>query len=140
MKNAIDIGSKTIDAANVHLIRELTPDRLANINTDKNFTVEIRALGSEGGFVEKISLAKVVEIFASRGEHLTILPSGEAIRTSFVQGAKDFASREGGPNKFHSVVSFKHPQTGATAEEWLSAKRTDITPAAPKLSDLAGPK
>jgi hypothetical protein len=138
MQKPINIGNKTIDAANVHLIRELTPERLATLpNWDKDWTVEIRALGSEGGFVEKLPLADVVAAFSKIGETLTVLPSGEAVRTGWAKSVKDFSSREGQPNKFGSVVTFKHPETGATAEEWLVAKRHDIVPNAPSLASLA---
>jgi len=143
MEKPIDIGNKTIDAAKVHLIRDIAPERLGALaNTGKNFTVEIRALGGSGGFVEDLSLKEVVAAFSNLGEHLTLLPGsaeqlGEAVRTSWVQSAKDFTSRPDQPAKFGSVVIFRHPD-GATAEEWLIAKRSDVIPNTPLLSGLSG--
>jgi hypothetical protein len=83
-------------------------------------------------------LAKVVQAFGSIGEQLTVLPSGEAVRSAWLQTVNDFASREGQPNKYASVATFKHPTSSATAEEWLAAKRGDVVGNAPKLADLGG--
>ena len=143
MEKPINIGNKTIDASDVHLIRELTPERLATLSTTgKNFTVEIRSLGGGGGFVEDLSLKEVVAAFSAMGEHLTVLPNSgdgpqEAARLGWVRSAKDFNSRPDQPVKYGSVVTFENPK-GATAEEWLGAKRTDVIPNAPSLASLAG--
>ena len=139
MQNPIDVGSKTIDAAAVHCVRPLTPERLATLATDKNFALEIRTINGDGAFIEAgMPIASVVAGFARIGEELTLIPSGEAIRKAWVASVKDFVSRPGEPAKFNSVVKFVHPETGRNAEEWFAAKRSDIVGATPRLDDLAG--
>ena len=139
MKNPIDVGSKTIDAATVHCIRPLPPERTATLNTDKNFAFEIRTMSGDGAFIEDgVALPNLVAGFAKIGEELTLLPSGEAIRTAWVASVKDFVSRPDQPAKYHSVVKFAHPETGRTAEEWFAAKRDQIVGTTPKLDELAG--
>ena len=138
MKKPIDVGSKTIDAATVHCIRPLPPERTATLNTDKNFAFEIRTMSGDGAFIEDgISLASLIAGFAKIGEDLTVLPSGEAIRKDWVASVKDFVSRPDQPAKYHSVVKFVDPER-RTAEEWFAAKREQIVGTTPKLDELAG--
>lgn len=139
MKNPLDVGTKTIDAATVHCIRPLSPERTATLNTDKKFDFEIRMINGEGAFVEAgIPLENLVGGFAKIGEELTVLNSGEAVRKAWIASVKDFASRPDQPAKYHSVVKFAHPENGRVAEEWLAAKRDQIVGTTPKLDDLAG--
>ena len=139
MKNPLDVGTKTIDAATIHCIRPLPPERTATLNTEKKFAYEIRTINGDGAFVEAgISLEKLVAGFAKIGEELTLLASGEAVRKDWIASVKDFASRPGQPAKYNSVVKFTHPENGRTAEEWLTAKRDQIVGTTQKLDDLAG--
>jgi hypothetical protein len=137
MKNPITIGTKTIDAANVVAIKPMTQERLSGINTDKNFTAEIRALGSPGAFVEKHSVAEIVAAFKQHGEDLTLLPTGEAIRTGerWMLAITAFSERPGG--KFGSSVQMKNPHNGATGEERFAARPEQIPGGdAPTLDSL----
>jgi len=139
MKNPIDVGAKTIDAAAVHCVRPLTAERLATLATDKNFALEIRTINGDGAFIEAgRPVASIVAGFAKIGEELTLLGSGEAIRKDWVASVKDFVSRPDQPAKYNSVVKFVHPETGRSTEEWFTAKRSDIVGATPRLDDLAG--
>ena len=141
MKNPLDIGTKTIDVADVHCIKPLSAEQVAAIGTDKKWTVEIRAIGSSGGYIENLTVAQVAAAFAKVGEKLTVLSTGEAIRGEWVKGVKDFAGQPGQPNKYKSVVKLTHPETLVTAEEWFAASRNEIPGGkAPSLADLAGPK
>src|SRR5208337_4284926 len=90
MKNPLQIDTKIIDAADVHAIKPLTPEQLLTLNTDKNWTAEIRAIGSRGGYVENLSVSEIVEAFGKIGEKLALLPSGEAIRADWIAGIKPF--------------------------------------------------
>ena len=139
MKNPIDVGSKTIDAATIHCVRPLAPERTATLNTDKTFAFEIRTINGDGAFIEAgTPLASLVAAFGKIGEELTLLETGEAIRKDWIASVKDFVSRPDQPAKYHSVVKFAHPETGRTAEEWLAARRDQIVGATPKLDELAG--
>lgn len=139
MKNPLDIGSKTIDVADVHCIKPLTPEQVAALGTDKKWTAEVRAIGSSGGYIENLSVAQVAAAFAKIGEKLTVLSTGEAIRGEWVKGVKDFAGQPGQPNKFKSVVKLTNPGTQQTVEEWFAAPRTEIPGGkAPSLAGLAG--
>ena len=139
MKNPLDVGTKTIDAATIHCVRPLTPERLATLNTDKKFAFEIRTINGDGAFIEDgIPLPSLVAAFAKIGEDLTILNTGEAIRRDWVASVKDFVSRPDQPAKYSSVVKFVHPETGRSAEEWFAAKRGEIVGTTPRLDELAG--
>ena len=139
MRNPLNIGSKILDAANVHAIKPISEEQLATLNTDKVFTTEIRAIGSNGGYVEHLPVAKVVEAFAKIGEKLTLLPSGEAIRAEWISNIKPFQSRADQPNRFASVVEFRNPASGQAVQEWFAARPEQIPGGnAPSLLDLAG--
>jgi hypothetical protein len=102
MKNPLDVGTKTIDAATIHCIRPLSPERTATLNSDKDFAFEIRTINGDGAFVEAgISLENLVAGFAKIGEELTLLDSGEAVRKDWIASVKDFASRPRQPAKYH---------------------------------------
>jgi hypothetical protein len=139
MKNPLDVGTKTIDAAAIHCVRRLSPERTATLNTDKDFAYEIRTISGDGAFIEAgTPLASIVAGFAKIGEELTLLSTDEAIRKDWIASVKDFVSRPDQPAKYHSVVKFAHPENGRTAEEWFAAKRDQIVGTTPKLDELAG--
>ena len=52
MKNPIDVGTKTLDAATVYCIRPVQPERTATLNTQKDFAYEIRTINRDGAFIE----------------------------------------------------------------------------------------
>ncbi len=139
MRNPLNLGNKIIDAGNVHAIKPLTEERTAGLNSAKDFTAEIRAIGSQGGYVEKLSVAEVVTAFAKIGEKLTLLPTGEAVRADWITNIKGFQSRPDAPNKFASVVELKNPASGQSVQEWFAARPDQIPGGnAPSLADLAG--
>ena len=139
MKNPIDVGSKTIDAATIHCVRPLSPERTATLNTDKDFAFEIRTINGDGAFIEAgTPLASIVAGFRQDRGGADPARSGEAIRKDWVASVKDFVSRPDEPAKYQSVVKFAHPETGRTAEEWFAAKRDQIVGTTPKLDELAG--
>ncbi|MBJ7533249.1 hypothetical protein JDN40_03900 [Rhodomicrobium vannielii ATCC 17100] len=139
MQKPLDLGGKIIDAANIHTVKPLSGERIAGLNSHKNFTAEIRAIGG-GGFVEKLSVSDIVEGLAKIGENLTLLPTGEAIRSAWVISVKEFASRPDAPNnKYASVVELRNPTTGDKVQEWLTARPTQILGSKPlSLNDLGG--
>ena len=139
MKNPIDVGTKTLDAATVYCVRPVQPERTATLNTQKDFAYEIRTINRDGAFIESgIPLASIVAAFAKIGEELTIVGADEAIRKIWVASVKDFVSRADQPARYNSVVKFADPETGRTAEEWFAAKREQIVGTTPKLDELAG--
>lgn len=140
MEKPLNIGGKIIDAANVHAVKTLSEDQLATLNTDKNYTAEIRAIGGRGGYVENLSVKEIVTAFAKIGETLTLLPSGEeALRADWIASIKPFQSRPGETARFASVVELKNPVTGRSVEEWFAARPEQLPGGnAPSLADLAG--
>jgi hypothetical protein len=138
MKNPTDIGDKIIDAAKVHCVKPLTPERTAGLTTEKHFKAEIRAIGGAGGFVE-YTVSDIVAAFEQFGEKLTMVDTGEAIRAEWIMAITAFSDRPGVVKKFGSVVQMRHPDTGEIAKEWLLARPEQIPGGnAPKLASFIG--
>jgi hypothetical protein len=136
MKNPLNVNGKIIDAANVTTVKPLAEDRLSNIDTTRNFTAEIRLIDRHGVFVEEASVQDVADALDQVGEKLTLLRSGEAVRADWINSIKPFVTTD--PQiRFRSVIQFRHPETGLTAEEWFTARVEDIPGGnAPRLADL----
>ena len=136
MKNSLNVNGKIIDAANVTTVKPLGEDRLSGIDTTRKFTTEIRLIDRQGAFVENASVQDVVDALGQIGEKLTLLRSDEAVRADWINTIRPFVAT-GQPTRFRSVVQFRHPETGATTEEWFTARVEDIPGGnAPVLADV----
>jgi hypothetical protein len=141
MKNPLNVNGKIIDAAGITAVKPIDDFRLATIDTTRPFTAEIRVAGNGGAFVENASVEDVVTGLKQHGEELVMLKSGEAIRAEWITSIKPFSTRTAAQNRFRSVVQFRQPETGLTAQEWFIAPVEDIPGGdAPRLNELAKPK
>ena len=147
MKNPIDLGHKTVDAARITAIKPISDEQRqsvsATLSSSANWTAEARSLGGPGGYIADLGVEKVVAGLARHGEKLAFIPeSGEAVRRDWLTSVKPFASRADRPSdqrKFRSVATFVNPETGETSEEWFAATPEQLRGGkVPSIHDLAG--